>query len=518
MQKLINSNMEQYAIYLRKSRKDEEAEMQGAGETLARHEKIMLDLAKKMNIIIGKIYREVVSGDSISARPVIQELLLDVENGLWSGVLVIEVERLARGNTLDQGIVSNTFKYSSTKIITPMKTYDPNNEFDEEYFEFGLFMSRREYNTIKRRLHNGIISTVKEGKTVASQAPFGYERYKLKGKGYSLRIIDKDAEIIKMIFEMYTNGKNLGEIISKLNELNIAPPGTGKKWYKTTLQSILTNITYTGKIRYIDKQYLRKVVNGSLVQVKNPNPEEYLVNGLHSAIISEEMFEKAQKIYKEHQLADTRTKEDFELKNPLSTLVKCKVCGQTLKRVTNGTSSPARLGCRNYDISSSFLYLIEDKILQSLQILLNNYKLDLSSSNKDIEISSSIKNIDNQIVHLTKDLEKTSSQKSKLYDFLEQGIYDNNTFIERSNILANKICDINNKLSELSNLKEDYQTLQDRKENIIPNIENVIETYSHANIIEKNKLLKSCLEKVEYYKPKGSRKKEDFEIILYPKL
>lgn len=57
----INSNMEQYCIYLRKSRKDIEAENLGAGETLARHEKIMLDLAKRMNIIIGKIYREIVS-------------------------------------------------------------------------------------------------------------------------------------------------------------------------------------------------------------------------------------------------------------------------------------------------------------------------------------------------------------------------------------------------------------------------------------------------------------------------
>ena len=62
-----------------------------------------------------------------------QQLLQDVEEGLWAGVLVMEVERLARGNTLDQGIVSNTFKYSSTKIVTPVKTYDPNNEFDEEY-------------------------------------------------------------------------------------------------------------------------------------------------------------------------------------------------------------------------------------------------------------------------------------------------------------------------------------------------------------------------------------------------
>ena len=61
MSKLINSNMEQYCIYLRKSRKDMEAEEMGAGETLARHEKILLDLAKYKKLIISKIYSEIVS-------------------------------------------------------------------------------------------------------------------------------------------------------------------------------------------------------------------------------------------------------------------------------------------------------------------------------------------------------------------------------------------------------------------------------------------------------------------------
>ena len=43
-------------------------------------------------------------------------------------------------------------------IITPIKIYDPNDEYDEEYFEFGLFMSRREYKTIKRRMQRGRVA------------------------------------------------------------------------------------------------------------------------------------------------------------------------------------------------------------------------------------------------------------------------------------------------------------------------------------------------------------------------
>lgn len=77
------------------------------------------------------------SGDTIAARPVMQKLLEEVGNGVWDGVLVMEIERLARGNTMDQGLISQAFQFSGTKIITPIKTYDPANEFDEEYFEFG---------------------------------------------------------------------------------------------------------------------------------------------------------------------------------------------------------------------------------------------------------------------------------------------------------------------------------------------------------------------------------------------
>jgi DNA invertase Pin-like site-specific DNA recombinase len=166
-------------IYLRKSRSDAEAEQRGEGETLARHEKILLEIAKKQKLNIEKIYKEIVSGETIASRPVMQHVLNEVEQGLWDSVLVMEVERLARGDTVDQGIMSQTFKYSGTKIITPLKTYDPNNEYDVEYFEFGLFMSRREYKTINRRLQKGRELSVKEGKFVGNIAPYGYIRDKI---------------------------------------------------------------------------------------------------------------------------------------------------------------------------------------------------------------------------------------------------------------------------------------------------------------------------------------------------
>lgn len=175
-----------YLMYLRKSRADKEAEARGEGETLARHEQLLTELAVKMGLEVGAIYKELVSGETISARPKMQQVLLEVMQGIWEGVLVMEVERLARGDTKDQGTVAEAFKFSNTKIVTPLKTYDPSDEFDEEYFEFNLFMSRREYKTINRRIQRGRIAAFRDGWYIAGTAPYGYEKVKHKGdKGYT---------------------------------------------------------------------------------------------------------------------------------------------------------------------------------------------------------------------------------------------------------------------------------------------------------------------------------------------
>ena len=76
-----------------------------------RHEQTLQELAFNRGYQIDKIYREVVSGETLAARPQMQKLLAEVEAGMWDGVLVMEVERLARGNSIDQGIVSQAFNF-----------------------------------------------------------------------------------------------------------------------------------------------------------------------------------------------------------------------------------------------------------------------------------------------------------------------------------------------------------------------------------------------------------------------
>lgn len=508
-----------YAIYLRKSREDIESEKYGEGETLARHEKILTTLAEKRNLAIGKIYREVVSGETISERKEMQRLLKDVENEKWTGVLVVEVERLARGDTADQGRVSKAFKYSHTKIITPVKTYDPDNEFDEEYFEFGLFMSRREYKTINRRLQRGRELSVSEGKFVGNIAPFGYDRVKLKNsKGYSLSINQNEASIVKEIFRLYTfEGNNINSVTKQLNNMDLKPRFSDE-WTISSVKDILSNPTYIGKVVWNRRKQKKKTKNGHLI-ISRPRNQEYLIyDGLHEPIINNKTWELVQEKRKQNA---PKVKHNYKIQNPLVGLVYCKKCGKPMqRRPYPQADKPDILRCSNSkcDNVSSKIYIIEDKVIEALKIWLENYKVnyeikdDLNKENNEI--------IEQYILSTKKELEKENTKLNRIYDFLENGIYSKEEFISRSKSIKENIESLENKLKDYT---EKNNEMQSQKDTIIPKLENVIELYHKLKYAEdKNILLKSILAKVTYLKTEKAIKKDsdptNFEIHIYPKI
>ena len=315
--------MDNYAIYLRKSRADAELEKLGQGETLSRHRAALTELARKQDLNVVKIYEEIVSGDSIASRPQMQALLTDVEEGKYKGVLVMEIERLARGNGIDQGIVSQTFSVSKTLIITPYKTYNPESDIDEEYFEFGLFMARREYKTIKRRLKQGRIQCIKEGKYIGN-APYGYKKKYLQGqKGNTLEPFPEQAEVVKMIFDWYVHGienpdgsfTRLGvqTITKRLNILGI-PSAKQETWYKTSVREILLNPIYKGYVTWDRVNFEQKKMSDYII-----------AKGLHEPLVSEEVFDEAVRLMSKNPPVPAG--QNKNIKNPLASLVVCAICG-----------------------------------------------------------------------------------------------------------------------------------------------------------------------------------------------
>ena len=237
------------AIYLRKSRVDEEAEKIGVGETLTRHRKTLLEYAKKNNLTIIKIREEVASGESIIHRPEMISLLKEIEQGLYDAVLCMDVQRLGRGDMEEQGLILKTFKASNTKIITPDKTYDLNNEFDEEYSEFEAFMSRKEYNMIKKRMQRGKLRSVNDGNYISHVKPFGYKLYREKNIK-TLEIDDDQVDIVKLIFDRYVNHNEGCKIIAdRLNNMGLKT-SKGNSWVQDAVAYIIKNPLYIGKITW----------------------------------------------------------------------------------------------------------------------------------------------------------------------------------------------------------------------------------------------------------------------------
>lgn len=515
-----------YCIYLRKSRADAEAELRGEGETLARHEKALISFAKQSGLEVTTIYKEIISGETIAARPQMQKLLSEVSEGLWEGVIVMDVDRLARGNSIDQGIISQTFLFAGTKIITPTKTYDPTNEFDEEYFEFGLFMSRREYKTINRRLQRGRTASVKEGKYVGNKAPYGYERVKLKNdKGFTLSPVPQQAEIVKQIFEWYTNGllledgslKRIGTslIARELNERHIKPY-TGSEWTSSTIRDMLINPVYIGKIRWNWRPAKKKMTDGKITFERPRSDNCLLCDGLHDPIIDEITFRTAAELMSKNKRRPVRG--DKKIQNPLSSLVICMKCGRRMQRRPN-PDNPDLLMCPapTCDNHASYLYLVEAHVLDTVKKWANGY---LSPSGRKFVADQDQTYFKSELSSLLSTESKLNSQLNKAYEAFETGIYDAETFKIRSSSIKTQLSELtakkNRLLLSIKKAKENEKILSE----FIPNVNRVVEAYNTlTDAHEKNIMLKEIIDHIDYIKEtRGHSHEEDFELTVFPKL
>ena len=466
--------MSDYAIYLRKSRADVEAESRGEGETLARHQAQLFELAKRQGLIVNKIYKEIVSGENIASRPQMQELLEAVSDSKYDGVIVMEIERLARGDTIDQGVVAQAFKSSDTKIVTPTKIYDPNNEFDEEYFEFSLFMSRREYKTIRRRMQAGRLASVKEGNYIGASAPYGYKKIHPEPKVFTLEIIPNEAETIKMIYNLYLSGKGPKAIATELNNMGI-PPQKSNCWEKPSINKILSNPLYIGKVQWKTKS------NG-----------DTLYDGRHEAIIDEETYNEVQIKRENNPIA--QTPNNLELLNYYHDILYCGNCGHQLRRrLINGQEHLLCLynQCRGKVVSSK-IETVDEAVLSAVKFRIKN----LENMQKQSDKKENKPKIDKKKPLLSEQT-KLIGQRTKLYELLEQGIYDANLFLERSAIINEKLLNIEQQLEMLN---------AEKKETVLPpqvaisELKLILENFNSSDANGKNRLLRRAIKKMYYSK------------------
>lgn len=505
--------MDKYAIYLRKSRADMEAEKLGEGETLARHKKILTELAARQGLYIEKIYQEIVSGETIKDRPQIQQLIKDCYKGLYKGILVVEISRLSRGNQGDAQQIIDCMTYANMNngvlVITPTKTYDiAHNHDDQEYLEFELFMSRREYKMIKRRMDRGREQAVVEGNYMGSYRPYGYDILKTK-TSRTLVPNEEEAPIVKLIFEWAVKDKlSARRIAVKLDTMGVPTYSGDAEWSGSTIKTILTNPTYIGKVRWNDRMQVKTMVDGELVTMRprSNHTDKYMeYDGKHPALVDEETFKKAtSKFYSD------KTKAHHKLQNPFAGILVCQKCQKMMHlQLYKKRETPPRYNHRQSEICKVKSALAGDVINATVHAL-NEY-LDDFKTKVDNLPDVNENTISAQLDALQKELNRTEKKLSKAFDDYEDGIYTANEFVKRKAKHTEKIESIKKQMDALEDSipeKEEY-------------IEVIMGLSDALNALQDNELdsdiknvyLKNVLDKIEFSRENN----EEFILDVYLK-
>lgn len=511
------------AMYLRKSRSDLEAEARGEGETLAKHRKNLLALAETKDYHVVQIYEEIVSGETIMHRPEMLKLLQDVEAHQYEAVLVMDIDRLGRGNMQDQGLILDTFKNSNTKIITPRKIYDLSDEFDEEYSEFEAFMARKELKHITRRMQRGRIASVKDGNYIGTRAPYGYD-IKKDTTGRYLVENKEQAEVVRLIFNMYADAtaNNGSRVIAQhLNTLGIRSY-TGKEWSANMVVNIIKNPVYNGKVTWKKKSYQKSSDPNKRRDVKlNPKEEWIIAEGKHQAIIDEETYQMA--IAKMEGRYHLPFKHLNGVSNQFAGILVCGHCGKNMIRrpMSKGAT---RIICGNRpdlcNCKSARFDALERKVLEGLEAQLIDYETQIEQLKKQNPVKHNPSVAEKRLAAIENESKEVVKQKNNLHDLLERGIYTIDTFLERSQIIADKITTLEKQKNDLKSEVDKEKQKTYFIEIMYPRFKTMLELYKNSQSPEEqNNLLRSVIRKIVYYKY-PYQKNDDFrlEIVMLDQL
>lgn len=500
--------MQEYYIYLRKSRAD--SPLESVEEVLAKHELMLQELArKKLGYEIDEkhILREVVSGETISDRPKMIKLLQLIEQEDVKAVLVIEPQRLTRGDLEDCGRIVNAFRYTRTLIYTLNIDYDLSDKMQRKFFEQELMRGNDYLEYTKEILERGRILSVKKGNYLSRFCPFGYN--KIRDEIGPTLEPDENAWAVPVIFDQYVNqGKSYAKIAHYLDELGVRPEKT-KFWEPWSVKAIIENPHYTGIVRYGYRKIETILVDGKVQKKKNVLSDAenvIIVQGRHKALISDEIFKAAQ----EKMNRNPRRKTGLKIANPFAGLIFCKKCGKALFLSHPTEPRRRRIECRRQGCKSfSVLYSEVEEVIYStlLNVSLPGISAKSEGTSDDYE-----KIIEAQIKQLEKELFEMQEQEEKQYTLLEKGFYSEAKFTQRHDRLVE---DMNSTAQKIENLKEkkrkkiDYACAEVK-------LKEALEALKDDSVTAevKNKLLKSVVKKIELEQEENERKCKSIKIDL----
>lgn len=340
--------------YGRKSRFDDP--YLSVEEVLEKHNRMLDEYAERHlggPIPEENCFQEIGSGESIKDRPEMTRLLKAIENPDIKAILVIDVQRLSRGDLEDAGKLIRLLRYTNTYVITPGKIYDLRDEYDRDAFERELKRGSEYLNYFKKISLRGKLDSVRQGNYIGSVAPYGFDRTTIedgKKTHHTLKERKDQADIVRLIFQWYCN-EDIGvtAICRRLEELGAKTKTGGSIWRAPIIFSILENVHYIGCVRWNWRKTITIIEDQEIKKLRpKAKVDEYLIfEGKHDGIVSEEIFNRAKEIRGNRHRATL----DTTLKNPFSGIMFCKTCGAKIgynTYVRNGVEfAKPKLRCNN---------------------------------------------------------------------------------------------------------------------------------------------------------------------------
>jgi len=295
------------AIYVRVSTEEQAQE----GFSIRAQEQKLKDFVNVKDWSIYDLYiDEGISGKNITERPAITRMIDDIKAGHVKNVLVFKLDRLTR-SVADLVYLIDVFNQNACAFNSLMESLDTSTASGRMFIKIIGIFAEFERENISERVRIGKERKTREGYSNNSgHRSYGYDR----AVGERIQTINEsEAENVRKIFDMYVNqGMSLSAVSRSFNMQKI-PTKQGSIWCSATVRAILTNCNYVGYVRYC-------------MHDSNRNFE---TKGKHEAIISEDLYNKAQILIKKNaRVAPTKKPS---LQNYFVNLLYCDVCGHKYK-------------------------------------------------------------------------------------------------------------------------------------------------------------------------------------------
>ncbi len=263
---------------------------------------------------------EGLTGTRMDKREDFNRLMADCRKGKIDKIIVKSISRFARNTRDCLAALRELFSLGVT-VQFEKENIDTGTLTSELMVSVSASLAQEESISISKNQRMSYQRRMERGEFITCKAPFGYKIV----NGKELEIIPEEARYVRWIFDRYLNGASMEWIADQMTKTGLLTSDGGHRWYISTIAYLLTNEKYMGDA------LCQKTFASTFPFTKQMNHgerDQYYVEHSHPAIISKDVFEKAQALL---QRKGQRVDLQREC-TPLSKKMTCGICGSTFVR------------------------------------------------------------------------------------------------------------------------------------------------------------------------------------------